>query len=332
MTRPVLALTLGDVAGIGPEIVLRLLAEGPPAGPRLLIVGDEGALRRDLPLVEGASLPPAVDGPEAMAAAGLDAALYAPLPPLAPLPERAVIDPASGRACHAWVREATRLALHGRVDGIVTGPIQKEAWRLADVARAGHTEVLRDLAGVPRVLMLLVGGRLRVALATIHVALRDVPALLDRADLVDALVLLSREIGRRFAVERPRLAVCGLNPHAGEGGLFGREENDVIEPAVEAARGRGVDAVGPLPADACIPAAARGGFDAVFAMYHDQALPAVKALAPRRAVNVTLGLPFVRTSVDHGTAFDVAGRGVATASSLREAVRLAAQMTTSQGN
>jgi 4-hydroxythreonine-4-phosphate dehydrogenase len=171
--------------------------------------------------------------------------------------------------------------------------------------------------------MLLVGGRLRTALATIHVPLREVPGLLREQDLLADLRLLAREVGRDFGIGRPRLAVCGLNPHAGEGGLLGAEDAEVIGPAVVRAQAEGIDAEGPLPADGCIPQAAQGRYDAVLAMYHDQALPAVKTLAPRTAVNVTLGLPFVRTSVDHGTALDVAGRGVANDSSLRAAVALA---------
>jgi 4-hydroxythreonine-4-phosphate dehydrogenase len=171
--------------------------------------------------------------------------------------------------------------------------------------------------------MLFVGGGLRVALATIHVALRDVPGLLTVAGLEADLALLDAELRSRMGVERPRIGVCGLNPHAGEGGRFGGEDEATIAPAVAAARARGIDATGPWPADACLPSAARGGFDAALAMYHDQALPAVKTLAPREAVNVTLGLPFVRTSVDHGTAFDRAGTGTADASSLFAAARLA---------
>ncbi len=327
MTKPVLALCVGDPSGIGPEIALRLLLEAERLPARLLLLGSEDALRRDAALVPGAVVPPRVDGPEAFTASDLAVALFEPGPPLRPLPPVGVVDPRAGAASHAWVLAGARLALEGRVAGLVTGPISKGAWRKAGVTSPGHTEALCDLAGVPRVLMLLVGARLRVALATIHVPLRDVPSLLDMGALTEGLVLLASDLRRFGVAERPRIAVAGLNPHAGEGGLFGREENDVIEPAVEAARGRGVDAWGPLPADACIPAAAAGSYDAVLAMYHDQALPAVKALAPRRAVNVTLGLPFLRTSVDHGTAFDVAGRGVATASSLEEAVRLASLWT-----
>ena len=172
--------------------------------------------------------------------------------------------------------------------------------------------------------MMLIGERLRVALATTHVALRAVPDLLDPARLLADLVLLAHETARSFGPDRPRIAVCGLNPHAGEEGLFGTEDAELIAPAVLAAQARGIDAHGPLPADACIPAAVAGHYDAVFAMYHDQALPAVKSVAQRRGINITLGLPFVRTSVDHGTAFDRAGRGQATASSLRAAVLTAA--------
>jgi 4-hydroxythreonine-4-phosphate dehydrogenase len=251
------------------------------------------------------------------------AVLYQPLPDVVSLPEVGTIGAEAGHMSRTWVLEGARLALEGAVDGLVTGPIHKEAWRMAGAEHPGHTETLRDHAGVERVLMLLVGGRLRAALATIHTALRHVPAMLSTPELLADILLLHREIGRLFGPPRPRIAVTGLNPHAGEGGLFGREENEVIEPAVQAARGRGVDAYGPLPADGCIPAAVGGGWDAVLAMFHDQALPAVKAVAPRRGVNVTLGLPYLRTSVDHGTAFEIAGTGRAVASSLRAAIDLA---------
>jgi len=326
MTSPLLALTIGDPAGIGPEIVLRLLEEGDlPA--RLLLIGDEAALVRARAWVPGADLPPRIDDPRAARSAADDVVLYQPHPDLATLPEVGAVTAEAGRLSHAWVLEGARLALAGDVDALVTGPIHKEAWQQAGTAHPGHTETLRDHAGVERVLMLLVGGRLRTALATIHTALRNVPALLSKRELVADLLLLDEEIARRFGPPKPRIAVTGLNPHAGEGGLFGREERDIIEPAVREARKRGVDAHGPLPADGCIPAAVGGRWDAVFAMFHDQALPAVKAVAQRRGVNVTLGLPYLRTSVDHGTAFDLAGKGEAVATSLRAAVDLAVKAT-----
>lgn len=323
---PLLALTVGDPAGIGPEIVVGLLREGIPPGVRLLIVGDRGSLARAAGGGARDVLPPSVAGTDAMAGEGLAVGLLETLPAPLELPEPGRIDARAGAACHAWVLDAAALALAGEVDGIVTGPIHKEAWRRAGIESPGHTEALREAAGVDRVLMLLVGGRLRAALATIHVALRDVPDLLETPRLVGDLELLARELRETFGVENPRIAVAGLNPHAGEGGLFGREERDVIQPAVEAVRGRGIDAEGPLPADACIPAAVHGAWDAVYAMYHDQALPTVKAIAPRHAVNVTLGLPFVRTSVDHGTAFDIVGTGRAKPTSLGAAVELGTQL------
>jgi len=320
VTHPVLALTLGDPAGIGPEIALQLL-RAPPAGVRLLVLGSREALARAAARTPDAALPPDVDGPEDLGPGACG--LWTHAAPLAALPAHGQVDAAAGAASHAWVLQAADLALAGRVAGLVTGPIHKEAWHAAGVRHPGHTEALCERAGAARVLMMLTGGRLRAALATTHVALRRVPDLLERERLTRDLILLSAEVARAFGPDEPRLAVCGLNPHAGEGGLFGREDLDIIAPAVEAARAAGVDAQGPLPADACIPSAAVGGYDAVFAMYHDQALPAVKALGQREGINITLGLPFLRTSVDHGTAFDIAGRGDATDASLRAAVTAA---------
>jgi len=324
-TLPTLALTLGDPAGIGPEITARLLA-GPAQPVRLLVIGDLAALERERVHVPGLPQLPLVGGPEELpdrpGAVGL--LKGAERLPQLPLPGR--VSRAAGRACHAWVLQAADLALAGRVEGIVTGPIQKASWHAAGVASPGHTEALRDRAGLQRVLMMLVGGRLRAALATIHVPLSAVPGLLSVAGLGADLRLLAAETARAFGPARPRIAVCGLNPHAGESGLFGDEEQRIIAPAVEAVRALGIDATGPLPADACIPAAVAGRFDAVLAMYHDQALPTVKSVAPRESVNVTLGLPFVRTSVDHGTAFDIAGQGCALESSLVAALDRAAQM------
>lgn len=321
MNTPRLAVTLGDPAGIGPEILVRLLMD-PPPDVGLLVLGAPEACARAASLIPGAPTLPLVDAPEDLPPG--TAACWTGATALDVLPPYGQIDAAAGAASHAWVLEAADLALAGRVNGIVTGPIHKEAWHAAGVPHPGHTEVLCERAGVARVLMMLTGGALRAALATTHVALREVPDLLERQRLASDLVLLRDAVRDAFGPEEPRIAVCGLNPHAGEGGLFGHEDQAIIAPAVADARALGVDAEGPLPADGCIPAAAAGRYDAVFAMYHDQALPAVKALGQRQGINITLGLPFVRTSVDHGTAFDVAGQGVATDASLRAAVRAGA--------
>lgn len=327
MTRPVVALSVGDPAGIGPEVAWKLLAAGDlPA--RVLLLADGRVLARDRDLAPGAPpLPPPVDA-AAFAAGdapfGLDAAADAAGRAASPtLPAHGRLDAGAGAASHAWVLRGADLARTGVVDALVTGPIHKEAWAAAGIGSIGHTEALAARAGARRVVMMLVGGPLRIALATIHVPLARVPGLLSSAGLADVVRTVHADLVARFGLPSPRIAVCGLNPHAGEGGLLGTEDRDVIAPAVAAARAAGVDAVGPLPADAAIPAAAGGRWDAVVAMFHDQGLPAVKTLAPRTAVNVTLGLPFVRTSVDHGTAFDVAGRGVATSTSLEAAVALA---------
>jgi 4-hydroxythreonine-4-phosphate dehydrogenase len=209
---------------------------------------------------------------------------------------------------------------------MVTAPISKETLHRSGFRHPGHTELLEEMAGEGRAVMMLVGGQLRVALATIHCALREVPDRLSVEGIREVLRVVDRDLVRRFGVPQPRIAVCGLNPHAGEGGRFGDEEERIIGPAVEAARRDQVDARGPLPADSLFGQAVRGDFDAVIGMYHDQALGPLKLHAFGRAVNVTLGLPLVRTSVDHGTAFEIAGKGVADIGSMVEAIRLAQEL------
>jgi 4-hydroxythreonine-4-phosphate dehydrogenase len=211
------------------------------------------------------------------------------------------------------------------VAGLVTAPLHKESLRAAGQPWPGHTEMLAEVAGTRDVAMMFVGGGLRVALLTIHRSLRSVPDAVTRAEVERVVRLVHRELPRFGAAER-RIAVCGVNPHAGEGGLFGTEEREAVVPAVEALRLSGIDAAGPLPADTAFVRAARGEFDAVVAAYHDQGLVPVKLLAFGRAVNVTLGLPFVRTSVDHGTAFDIAAAGTADPGSLLAAMALAVEL------
>ncbi len=240
-----------------------------------------------------------------------------------PLPGRA--SAAGGRAALAAVTGATQLALDGFVDAIVTAPISKEAIRAAGSPFPGHTEMLAALTKAKRHAMMLVGGPLRVSLATIHVPLAQVPSLIT-ARGIRTVIELTWEAVRLFGLRRPRIAVCGLNPHAGEAGLMGDEERRVIAPAVRAMAKKGVPVSGPYPADTIFHRAARGEFAAVVAMYHDQGLGPLKTLAFDTGVNLTLGLPIIRTSVDHGTAFDIAGKGVASAESLLAAVELAATM------
>jgi 4-hydroxythreonine-4-phosphate dehydrogenase len=293
-----IGLTVGDPAGIGPEIVAQVLAREPR---ELVVYGDLEALER------AGGLPAGV---EAVAHAS------APVEPGKP-------DPAAAAGVVAAIQAAARDCLAGRLEAMVTGPISKQMLAEAGFPWPGHTELLEETAGAGRAVMLLVGGELRVALATIHCALREVPERLQQVDLAELLGVLDHDLAARFALPRPRIAVCGLNPHAGEAGQFGDEEQTTIAPAIASARARGVDARGPFAADSVFHRAVQGEFDAVLGMYHDQALGPLKVHAFGRAVNVTLGLPLIRTSVDHGTAFDIAGQGCADAGSLVQAISLA---------
>lgn len=282
---PRLLITLGDPLGIGPEIA----AAAKKAVPHARTVGPR-ALGADIATECGR------------------------------LPKRRGPSAEGGAAAMAALRRAADLCLAGEADALVTAPISKEALKLAGEPFPGHTEFLAKVCAVKRPVMAFSAGELFVSLATIHLALRRVPLAVTREAVLAAIERTDAALREWFGKSRPRVAVCGLNPHAGEHGLFGREEIRTIGPAIEEARGKGIDATGPHPADSLF---AKRDFDGAVAMYHDQGLVAVKALAWRTAVNLTLGLPFVRTSPDHGTAFDIAGRGAADPSSMVEAARLA---------
>ena len=289
ISLPRIALTTGDPAGIGPEVAARAAAD-----PAVRAVAE-----------------PILYGPEAGDANG---AFHA-----------GVVSAEAGRASYDAVARAARDALDGRIDAIATGPISKAAWARAGLRWRGHTDLLAELTGAADVRMMFHAERLSVVLATVHVPLADVPSLLTLERLETTIALAHAELPR-FGIARPRLALAGLNPHAGEGGLIGDEEQHTFVPAVARCRARGVDVSGPFPADSVFRRAAAGEFDAVVACYHDQGLVPIKILAFGQAVNVTLGLPIVRTSVDHGTGFDIAGRGVADPAGMIGAVRLAARL------
>jgi 4-hydroxythreonine-4-phosphate dehydrogenase len=250
--------------------------------------------------------------------------LFGPLEPSERFPIGR-ISASAGQAAYDAILEAVDAAQTGRIDAIATAPINKEAFAAARVPWRGHTELLAHLTGAERVAMMFHADELRVILATIHIPLAHVPRALTRESLEHTIDLTASELPR-FGWPSPRIALAGLNPHAGEHGLMGLEEEAVMMPAVETCRARGIDITGPLPADTVFVRAMRGDYDAVIACYHDQGLIPVKLVAFGRAVNVTLGLPIIRTSVDHGTAFDIAGQGVADPSSLVHAVLLAAQL------
>jgi len=331
--RPLLAVTMGDPAGIGPEVVLRALAAGELAtDARLLVVGTRSILEdraRDLSL--SMDLPPVVEAGEC-GEGDFGAFLYdVPGVDLVGL-RSGVASAASGRAALAYIEQAVEWALTGDVDGLVTGPINKEALLLAGSVFPGHTELLAAHTGSRRATMMLVGGGLRVSLVTTHVAVRRLLGLLTTKRILQTIQVTDGALQTWFGIASPRIAVCALNPHAGDAGRFGTEDTTIVAPAVKQAKGKGIECVGPLPSDALFYYAAQGRYDAVVALYHDQGLIPVKLLAFDRAVNVTLGLPIIRTSVDHGTAYDIVGQGMASPSSLIEAIRLAAAFARRRGS
>jgi 4-hydroxythreonine-4-phosphate dehydrogenase len=302
VSLPRIAVTLGDPRGIGPEVTRKALLDPEVAGlARWTVVGPEGW-----------------DGP----GSALPVGRWTP----------ADGEAAAGRIAGEAVRRATELALAGGADAVVTAPLDKAAFHAGGWHFPGHTEMLRDLAGVPDVAMMMaaertaLGGPLRVVLATTHLALRDVPAALSPALLVRQARLTHAALRGAWGIAEPRIALCAVNPHASDGGLFGDEEARVMAPALAELRAEGIAAAGPVPADTVFTRAVRGEFDAVVAPYHDVGMAAFKTAAFGHGVNVTLGLPFPRTSPDHGTALDIAGRGIADPSSMKEALLLAVRL------
>ena len=336
--KPVtIALTMGDPAGVGPELVWRLSAGFRWAGAaRVVVIGDGGALgagRAATGAGGAVGEPGGAGGAGGAVAAGAAGAAGGALGPAFEFLDLAnvrqhrwgQVRAEYGAAAREYIETAVAMALDGRADAVVTCPINKESLAASGSPYPGHTEMLAALTGAPRVGMCLVGGGLRVTLATRHVPIAGVPAALTKRAVLDAIEL-THEAGADFGCPSPRIAVCGLNPHAGDGGVLGTEEGAVIRPAIEAARAEGIEASGPYPADTVFVAARRGDFDFVVPMYHDQGLVPLKLLGFEEGVNVTLGLPIVRTSVDHGTAFDIAGTGAAGAGSLMAAFELALSM------
>jgi len=304
-----MAVTMGDASGVGPEIVLRAAAAG-ALGDDVVVYGDAAILRRgaDLLGVDAA----VVDGLRVVDLGLLGAGDHRP----------GELDAATGAAARAYVERATRDALAGAVAGIVTMPMNKEATQLSDPAFVGHTELIAALCGAARVTMMLTNGAIAVTHVSTHCSMRDAIERVRAERVLDVIELTDQTL-RRF-LPRPRIAVCGLNPHAGEHGLFGTEDAEHIAPAIARAVAAGIDASGPHPADTVWHQAVhRGRYDAIVCMYHDQGHGPMKLLAFDTGVNVTLGLPVIRTSVDHGTAFDIAWQGVAFTDSLDHALAYA---------
>ena len=342
MSTPVVGITMGDPAGIGPEVTAKALADPlVRKGARPIVLGDARVMTAATrlaaldvavrPVARVADATWAPDAIEMLDLRNADPAAF----------EVGRVSALCGRAAYEYIERGVRLALAREIDAIVTGPINKEALAAAGLKHSGHTEILAELTGTKAYAMLLMGRELRVIHVTTHVALRRVPELVTR-ERVLRTIRLGHEAMRRLGLAAPRIAVCGLNPHAGEGGLFGDEEQVAIGPAIADARAEGIAATGPWPADTVMSRARGGEFDCVVAMYHDQGHTPVKTLGFRyddarktwtgmSGVNVTVGLPVLRVSVDHGTAFDRAGKGTANPESMVEAILVAAEMARSRG-
>ena len=332
MTRskaPLVALSMGDPAGVGREIILKAAAAlaCKRESPRLVVLGDLSAMRaaaRGLRIDVPEPFEWAGDSDSRPLAHGLAVVTVGRLPAAASVAGRPTVEGAG--AAYRYIVEGCRLALAGKAAALTTAPINKEWMNRAGHHFPGHSELIAKLAGVRRWRMMFAGTRLRLALVTVHVGLARVPRQLSCAGIFDTIGLFAGHLERQLGIERPRIGVLGLNPHAGENGLFGDEEQEHIVPAITRAQEAGIDALGPLAPDtAFIRHNGRFGFDGAVVMYHDQGLIALKTLEFDRAVNITLGLPFIRTSPDHGTAYDIAGRGAASATSMIAAIEYAAK-------
>ena len=326
---PLIGITMGDPAGIGPEIIVKALADREIYSLcRPIVLGDPSVLSSSLSTARGMSLNIIENPSEVESVPGtFDLVAVSNLGP-EEQPGKPTVE--GGKAMVEYIFKAVEMIKKGELEAMVTCPISKVLMHQAGHKYDGHTQLISHLTDTNEYVMMLAGKRLRVSLVTIHCSLKEVPALLSKDTVYKTIAITARALRKDFGIENARLAVAALNPHAGESGLFGSEEEEFIEPAIKIARDEGFHVAGPFPADTLFHKAASGQFEAVVAMYHDQGLIPLKLLHFSDAVNVTLGLPIIRTSVDHGTAYDIAGTGQADASSLKEAIKLAAVMVKSR--
>jgi 4-hydroxythreonine-4-phosphate dehydrogenase len=327
MSSPLIAITMGDPAGIGPEIIIKAFGEQKIFDrSRPLVLGDEAILSYTAQWMKAPVITKKITGPEG----GEYKPGFVNLIPLTNLtPEEIPMghpQQKGGEAAYRYIEQGVKMAQAGTIDALVTTPLSKEALNAAGHPFPGHTELLAAMTGVKDQVMMLAGPRLRVALVTTHLPLREVPTALTTERIKRTIAITFQWLQEYMGVKDPKLAVAALNPHAGEGGLFGSEEKKIIAPAIEECIQEGIEVDGPLPPDSLFYHATSGKHDAVVSMYHDQGLIPLKLLHFRDAVNITLGLPIIRTSVDHGTAYDIAGQGVADPTSLINAILMASQM------
>lgn len=315
---PRILVTMGDPAGVGPEVLVKALAAVDLSEVTLIVVGSEGVLRER---AKGSR----VERIEAIEEAKPSPDTLWVIDPwdLSKLPLPGHPSPETGEAAYRYILFAAQRAVEGKVDAVVTGPVSKEVVVSSGHPFMGHTEFLAEVAGAEEVAMVLVGPKLKVCLLTTHVPLAEVPCSITPEGILRKAALLHEGLRDLFGIPNPRIALCSLNPHGGEGGRLGKEEVEILRPAVHEARGRGIGLEGPYPADSLFFWALEGKWDAIMALYHDQGLIPFKMLHFHDGVNLTLGLPFIRTSPDHGTAYDIAGKGIADHRSMLEAIRLA---------
>jgi 4-hydroxythreonine-4-phosphate dehydrogenase len=324
--KPLIAVTMGDPCGIGPEILVKALADRALYDRcRPVVIGNRAVLfqtSRQLgwspDLIGNPPLTALDPDPDTICVLDSGPEFLDAVPGL---PSRD-----GGIAAGRWIRHAAELAMSGQIGGMTTCPINKETLGMAGYPFPGHTEFLASLSGSSRFAMMLAGGPLKIAFVTTHQSIADIPPLVRRESVLNTLVLLHDGLRNLFGILNPRIGLASLNPHGGENGLFGKEEIREIVPAAEMARKQGMEVFGPVSPDALFFKAYQGEFDGVVVMYHDQGLIPLKMIAFKKSVNLTLGLPFIRTSVDHGTAYDIAGKGIADPSSLKEAILLAADL------
>lgn len=328
-SKPLLGITMGDPAGIGPEVIAKALS-----GTKLrrvcfpLVIGSLPVMQQTVKKLRLKLDVRSVDGHDRNALRANQIAVLDPLEkPLGSF-KVGVAAPETGAASVAFIKKAVHLAQIGCVDGMVTAPINKEAINMAGCHFPGHTELLAELTHTEESGMMIIGGPLRIMFVTTHVAIKDLPSLLTQDKIERGIRLAHLALTTLFGIKKPRIGLAALNPHAGEHGLFGDEEAHVVLPAARAVQAQGILASDPLPADTLFGKAARGDYDGVVALYHDQGLIPLKLVAFGTCVNLTVGLPIIRTSVDHGTAFDIVGKGIADPGSLIEAVSLAAELAT----
>ena len=325
MERKLVGITMGDPCGIGPEVIIKALSsETVQSLADYVIIGSE-CVFHEVAENLGIKLDVTIlrNGVEELTSSinllDIDNISTLNTLPHQPLPE-------CGKASIEYIQEGLKLAMEGKIDALVTAPISKEAVKLAGYEFTGHTELLKEKTSTENVVMMMVGKKLRVAFVTTHLAIKDVPHFINRENVFPTIKITAEGLRQYFNIERPRIAVCGLNPHCGDGGRFGTEEDNYIIPAIKQAQEMGINCMGPISADVVFNKAINGDFDAVVAHFHDQGTIPIKLHAFDSGVNITLGIPIIRTSPTHGTAFDIAGRGIANPGSMIEAIKTAVTM------